>query len=56
MSEEQPHSALAALLKVQIKAVVFDAVGTVIYAMPSVATVYCDTLEKLSGQTVDVDP
>ncbi len=55
MSEEQPHSALAALLKVQIKAVVFDAVGTVIYAMPSVATVYCDTLEKLSGQTVDVD-
>jgi putative hydrolase of the HAD superfamily len=38
-----------------IKVVAFDAVGTVMYATPSVSAAYCGILEKLSGRTVDPD-
>lgn len=36
-----------------IKVVAFDAVGTVMYAMPSVSAAYCEILQELSGQSVD---
>jgi putative hydrolase of the HAD superfamily len=38
----------------QIRTVAFDAVGTVMYAMPSVSTAYCTILKELSGR--DVEP
>ncbi len=37
----------------KIRAVAFDAVGTLIYAQPSVATAYCQLLDALSGRRVD---
>ena len=53
MTENESLSVLAVVLKEQIRAVVFDAVGTIIYAMPSVTAVYCETIETLCGQAVD---
>lgn len=41
--------------KSSIRAVAFDAVGTLMYAMPSVSTVYCEILGHLSGRSVDSD-
>ena len=38
-----------------IRAVAFDAVGTLIYAMPSVSDIYCRLLGQLSGQAVDAE-
>ncbi|RLS28498.1 MAG: HAD family hydrolase [Planctomycetota bacterium] len=37
----------------QIKVVALDAVGTVMYAMPSVATAYCEILHEPGGESVN---
>ena len=44
-----PHPPVGSLIKV----VAFDAVGTLIYAEPSVSATYCRVLNELSGSPVD---
>lgn len=44
-----PHPPFGSLIKV----VAFDAVGTLIYAEPSVSATYCRVLNELSGSPVD---
>jgi putative hydrolase of the HAD superfamily len=49
-----PNSKTSCLLaKPNVKVIAFDAVGTLIYAEPSVTVAYCRILNDLSGRVVD---
>lgn len=52
MTEHASHSRLDRLVGEGIRAVVFDAVGTLIYAQPAVIAVYCDVIGRLGRRPV----
>lgn len=53
MTASQTSTLVRPLIDSNIRAVAFDAVGTLIYAEPSVTATYCRILNYLSGRPVD---
>lgn len=53
MSATPDSKTLSPCINSTIRVIAFDAVGTLIYAEPSVTVAYCRILNELSGRTVD---